>query len=63
MYSHLTPSVAAERTDDDLHFAALRRRSAEAPSVAGPAGVEDGRPARVPWPRRVGRRSARPASA
>jgi hypothetical protein len=63
MYSHLSASVAAERTEDDLFRAHLHRRARQAstPPVPEISVRESGRPSRVPWRRRVGRSQARPA--
>ena len=61
MYSHLSASVAAERTDDDVYRAHLHRRARQAttPSTLEITTREDagrsGRTSRVPWRRRVGR--------
>lgn len=65
MYSHLTASVAMERTEDDLHHAHLSRRArtAQAPqALEDPLGRKSPTP-RVRWPRRGGQQQARPARA
>jgi len=70
MYSHLSASVAAERTEDDLYAAHLRRNALAAtqpaPTVATAAPTR--RTTLVRWfgvrsRRRAGHSAARPAGA